>query len=332
MNNIIIKENGLKEIKGIIDDISPYKTAIITNKKVYNLFWDVLKEQVDAAVIIVPDGEEAKTIDTFLSICDKLISMGFTRKSLLIGFGGGAITDIASFVASTYMRGTYLGLIPTTLLGQIDAAIGGKTGLDYKGKNLLGTFYNSDFIVIDPLFLKTLPEKELKDGLGELVKYALLDKRIYEGVSEIDKLEIPSVDIIKRCIEFKLSTVEGDFREKGKRRILNLGHTVAHAIEKASDYKISHGAAVSIGLMASALMSEILLGFDSTRVKHLLARFNLPQNHSFRPERLFSLMKNDKKAWQGNPVFVLLERIGKPVIKEVEKEVVLGALEEIRNG
>jgi 3-dehydroquinate synthase len=329
MNDIIIKENGLNELKELVDDVSPYKTIIITDKKVYNLFRGALKEQIDAEVILIPGGEEAKTLKTFQFICDKLIFFGFTRKSLLIGLGGGSITDIASFVASTYMRGTYLGLIPTTLLAQIDAAIGGKTGIDYKGKNLIGTFYAPAFTIIDPVFLKTLPKEEFKNGLGELVKYALLNEGIYEKVCEFEDI---STDIIKGCVEFKLSITNKDFKEGNERRILNLGHTVAHAIEKASDYEIPHGAAVSIGLMANALMSERILGFDSRIVKNLLVKYNLPQSHSFGSDKLLSLMSNDKKAWEGEPVFVLLEGIGKPIIRKVEKEIILSVLEELHNG
>ncbi len=325
---IIIEKGGIKKLKSIVDEISPYKTVVITNTTLEKLWLDEILDQISAVPIVIPDGEKFKSLETAQQIWKKLIEIGFTRKSLITGLGGGVITDLAAFVASTFMRGTYLGLIPTTLLAQVDAAIGGKTGVNFEGKNIIGTFYPSNFVLIDPETLKTLPEVEILNGFGEVVKYGILDSRVYKKLKSFREI---NEELIRECVNVKLRIVEEDLRESGKRRILNLGHTIGHAIEKVSNYKVKHGFAVAIGLMASALIAEKINGFDSGKVEELLDRFGLPKRHNFEPKELLKAMKIDKKAWYGRLVFILPEDIGKVTIREVDEKIVLAVLEVMRD-
>ncbi|GAB6101757.1 3-dehydroquinate synthase [Thermococcus atlanticus] len=325
---VIVEKGSIKKLKSIVDELSPYKTAVITNTTLEKLWLDKILDQINAVPIVIPDGEGFKSLETAQQIWRKLIEISFTRRSLIIGLGGGVITDLAAFAASTFMRGTYLGLIPTTLLAQVDAAIGGKTGVNFEGKNIIGTFYLPNFVLIDPETLKTLPEVEIVNGFGEVVKYGILDSGVYEKLKSFRKID---EGLIRECVNVKLRIVEEDLRESGKRRILNLGHTAGHAIEKVSDYRIKHGFAVSIGLMASALIAEKISGFDSGKVEELLDRFDLPKRHSFEPKELLKAMKIDKKAWYGRLVFILPEEIGRVTIREVDEKVVLAVLKAMKN-
>lgn len=325
---VVIGKGSIKKLKSFVDELSPYKTAIITNTTLKKLWLGKILEQVSATPIVIPDGEEFKSLETARQIWKELLEIGFTRKSLIIGLGGGVVTDLAAFVASTFMRGTYLGLIPTTLLAQVDAAIGGKTGINFEGKNIIGTFYLPEFVITDPETLKTLPEVEILNGLGEVVKYGILDSGVYRKLKFFRGID---EGLIGECVNVKLRIVEKDMRERGRRRILNLGHTVGHAMEKVSGYRIKHGFAVSIGLMASALIAEKINGFDSGKVEELLDRFNLPKKHSFEPKELLKVMKMDKKAWYGRLVFVLPEDIGKVAVREVDEKTVSTVLEAMRD-
>lgn len=325
---VIVEKGSIKKLKSIVDELSPYKTAVITNTTLEKLWLDKILDQINAVPIVIPDGEEFKSLETAQQIWRKLIEIGFTRKSLIIGLGGGVITDLAAFTASTFMRGTYLGLIPTTLLAQVDAAIGGKTGVNFEGKNIIGIFYLPNFVLIDPETLKTLPKVEISNGFGEVVKYGILDLGVYEKLKSFREID---EELIRECVNVKLRIVEEDLRESGKRRILNLGHTVGHAVEKASNYRIKHGFAVAIGLRASALIAENISGFDSGKVEELLDKFDLPKRHSFEPKELLKAMKIDKKAWYGRLVFILPEEIGRVTIREVDEKVVLAVLEAMKN-
>ncbi|AEC51238.1 3-dehydroquinate synthase [Pyrococcus sp. NA2] len=324
----------LSELSSLVESLNPYKIAVLTDENVEKLWLPRVLEILDGYEVlklVIPEGEEQKSIDTAITIWDRLFDFGFTRKSLLIGLGGGVITDLAGFVASTYMRGTLLGFIPTTLMAQVDAAIGGKTGVNFHGKNIIGTFYLPNFILISLETLSTLPMVEILNGLAEIVKYAILDANVYEILRAIrDPREVTkNLELIKASVDVKLRIVREDLRESGKRRVLNLGHTVGHAIEKLSDYKIKHGFAVSIGLAAAAKVGEFLYGFDSGKVIELLERFNLPRKLPFEPEKVISAMKMDKKAWYGRIVFIVPIEIGKVSIEEVPEEVILKSLEDL---
>ncbi len=328
MERIIIGEGSLKKLKKLVEEVSPYKTVVITNTTLEKLWLNEILDQIDAIPLVTPDGEEFKSLNTVEKIWKKLIEIGITRKSLIIGLGGGVVTDLAAFVASTFMRGTYLGLIPTTLLAQVDAAIGGKTGINFEGKNTIGTFYLPNFVLIDPENLKTLPKIEILNGFGEIIKYVILDRNVFNKLNSLKNLD---EELIKECVNVKLKIVKEDLRERGKRRVLNLGHTVGHAIEKVSGYRIKHGFAVSIGLMASALIAEKINGFDSGIVEKLLEKFELPKKHSLDSKKLLKAMKSDKKSWYGKLTFVLPEEIGKVSIENVSERTVLKVLEELKD-
>ena len=322
--NIVIGKKITDRLTDMVDDLSPYRTVVITDSTVEDLWLNDILSLIDAESMVIPEGEENKSLEHVKDIWSKLLEMDFTRKSLVIALGGGMITDISAFISSTFKRGTKLGLIPTTLLAQVDASIGGKTGINFKGKNMIGTFYKPDFVLIDPVFLETLPEEEVKNGFGEVLKYALLSGDIYDTLQERD--EKTDMELIRRCVEYKKLIVQKDLKENDIRRILNLGHTVGHGIEKLSDYKIKHGEAVSIGMMVNSMIAEDIFGFDPNVTRNLLDKFDLPSQHDFTPERLLDSMRNDKKNWFDETVIILPKDVGEVEIKEASDELLLNGL------
>jgi len=273
--------------------------------------------------IVLPPGEVQKSLATAGRIHQQMAKAGLDRKSALYAVGGGVITDLGGFVASTYMRGIRVHLFPTTLLGQVDAAIGGKTAVNLpQGKNLVGTFYQPASVFCDPSVLKTLPPREYVSGLGEVVKYgiirdaelfATIEKNI-EGIRSRD----PGVldEIVYRCVAIKADVVTKDEKESGERAILNYGHTIGHALEAAGGYKLlQHGEAVSIGMEAEAILS-MELGIAPLELlaaqNRLLKLCGLPTRVKKMPEKkVLAALKLDKKNVSGRTRFVLPEAIGK---------------------
>ncbi|MFO7793177.1 MAG: 3-dehydroquinate synthase [Candidatus Saliniplasma sp.] len=328
--DIKIGEGIIEILNEIVRELSPHKTVVITDSRVKDLWLDGVLEQVEAEALVIPEGEENKSLDHVKTVWNELLEMDFTRKSLIIALGGGMITDISAFISSTFKRGTKLGLIPTTLLAQVDAAIGGKTGINFNGKNMIGTFYKPDFVLIDPVFMDTLPEDEIKNGFGEILKYALLTEDVYEKLQEDN--ECIDIDLIKRCVEYKVDIVQKDLTESGIRRVLNLGHTVGHGIEKLSGYEVKHGEAVSRGLMVNSLIAEELYGFDPSITRDLLERYGLPYQHDFSPETILDSMRDDKKNWFDETVLILPKEVGEVEIKEVSDELIIRCLKETKEG
>jgi 3-dehydroquinate synthetase/shikimate kinase len=234
------------------------------------------------------------------------------RDGTIVAFGGGTTTDLAGFVAATYMRGVRWSALPTTLVGQVDAAIGGKTAVDLpEGKNLVGAFHYPDAVVIDPALLATLPEHEHLNGMAEVVKTGLLAGR--------PLWELPAEEMIRACAAFKAGVCLADpYERTGRREILNLGHTFGHALEAASDYELSHGEAVALGLTAALRISGLelpeILDHQPVRVDR---------------ERAWAALQRDKKARDGRIRLVLLEELGKPVLREAEPDEVRKALDEL---
>ncbi|MFW6065049.1 MAG: 3-dehydroquinate synthase [Candidatus Natronoplasma sp.] len=325
---IEIGTGGLRHLNKIVRDLSPHKTVVITDSRVHDLWLDDVLERIDAEALVIPEGEDNKSLDHVKTIWSELLEMDFTRKSLIIALGGGMITDISAFISSTFKRGTKLGLIPTTLLAQVDAAIGGKTGINFNGKNMIGTFYEPDFVLIDPVFIGTLPEEEIKNGFGEILKYALLTEDVYDLLQ--GNIESIDVDLIKSCVKYKIDIVQKDLREKGLRRVLNLGHTVGHGIEKLSEYEVKHGEAVSKGLMVNSLIAEDLYGFDPYITMDLLERYGLPYQHDLSPEAILESARDDKKNWFDETIMVLPKKVGEVEIKEVSDELILRCLKETK--
>jgi 3-dehydroquinate synthase len=291
----------------------------------------------------VPDGEDAKRIEV-ASWCWGLLGQSdFTRSDLVIGFGGGAVTDLAGFVAATWLRGVALIQVPTTLLGMVDAAIGGKTGINTtEGKNLVGSFYAPTLVICDLDTLGTLPRNELLAGFGEVVKYGFIaDERILE-LLETDLEAATDVnsstfgEIVRRCIAIKARVVAEDFKEAGLREILNYGHTLGHAIELAERYQWRHGAAISVGMMFVAELSRLAgrLGDDVVeRQRTILQSLGLPTTYEApKWNALLATMQRDKKSRAGNLRFVVLDGVAKPTIMTAPApELLFAAYQEICN-
>lgn len=263
--------------------------------------------------ILIGQGEQAKSLVTLEDIYRQLIELGADRTTFILGIGGGIVTDIAGFVASTYMRGVEFGFVTTTLLGSVDASVGGKNGVNVGGfKNMVGTFSQPKFVICDVSLLHTLSDREFRAGLGEVIKTAILgDKELFAKLeqSSFDELrqneELLS-EIISRSIKVKASIVAEDEREGGLRRVLNLGHTLAHAIEKCTS-KFSHGEAVAIGLFHvtnSALAHNMIATSEAKRIFSLIEKYGfettLPVDH----KQLLDAIKSDKKR-SGNAMHIV---------------------------
>lgn len=295
--------------------------VIICDCHVQNLYGKHLHQifknlSVQAHLISFEKGESAKTRKTKEQIEDQMLALGLGKEVLVIALGGGVTTDLAGFIAATFCRGVRLISIPTSLMAMIDAAIGGKNGVNTPyGKNLIGSLYFPEMILIDYAMLKTLPEKELKNGLVEVIKAALIaNKDLFEilekGYETVSAQHLEEL-IITAC-EIKNNIVEQDYEESlGVRRSLNLGHTVAHALECYYNYQLSHGEAVAKGIIAECFMARqlnILSNLDFHRITQCLLPYSFHQ--TFDPFKVIEIMKSDKKTLQKEPRFVMLNQIG----------------------
>lgn len=272
-----------------------------------------LQKDLGYDMISVPSGEKHKTRETKQNLEDELFQRKVGRDTLLVAVGGGVTTDLVAFLASTYMRGVPLALIPTSLLAMVDAAIGGKTGVNTPfGKNTVGSFYLPKAIFIDLSFLKTLPEKERENGLSEILKYGLIAKETIWAKASHWKTELPF--LIRASIQCKIEVVEKDLEEKlGLRRILNFGHTIGHALETVSQYQMPHGEAVALGCVAEAHLS-MRLGYLSEKefaqIVAVYRRLALKWPEAYSHAQFFSAMAHDKKSLHGEVRFVLIDKIG----------------------
>jgi 3-dehydroquinate synthase len=275
-----------------------------------------IKESKNLSIFITPEGENQKSVSALNRIWHRCATLGIQRSDAIIGIGGGATTDLAGFVAATWLRGIDWYAIPTSLAGMVDAAIGGKTGINSpKGKNLIGAFHSPIEVIVDTKFLQTLALRDLNAGMAEVIKCGFIeDYRILNLVQD----EIVDFDeLIYRSVRVKAKIVSQDFKESRKREILNYGHTLGHAIEKDSKYRLRHGEAVAIGMVFAAELSKKLAGLSGEAVelhRVLATNFNLPITY---PKDRFSalqkLMLRDKKVKSGKLRFIGLDGIGKPV-------------------
>lgn len=283
---------------------------------------------IDHRIFPMADGEQAKTLSTVEMLCRNWATWGLTRRDVVIAVGGGVVTDTAGFAASAYHRGVAVVHVPTTLLGMIDAAIGGKTGVNLpEGKNLVGAFWQPHAVVCDLDTLDDLPPRELRSGMGELVKY-----RFLPGGDGLDDLAFD--EQVARCIEIKAAVVAEDEREGGRRAILNYGHTLAHAIETAGTYDLRHGEAVAVGLVYAAAVAHRLDRIDHWRValhREVVVARELPTTlpDGLDDDELLDLMARDKKAVDGL-TFALDGPDGVEVVPDVDPDVARAALEDIR--
>jgi 3-dehydroquinate synthase len=279
-------------------------------------------------LIIIDSGEATKKQSTVDRIIRELLEMEVDKQTLIIGIGGGVVTDIAGYAASIFKRGTRLALVPTTVLGMVDAAIGGKNGVDLGiYKNMVGTVYQPDIILYDYSFLNTLPVKEWINGFAEIIKHACIKDKLLFNILERYTLHSIQADItlistlIEQNVSIKMDIVTADEYEKADRKLLNFGHTIGHAIENL--HKLPHGFAVSIGMVAACNLSEKINGLhfqDAERVVKLLSRYHLPVDIETDYNKVYEVLKMDKKREGENMQFVLLNKIGEAEAKPVSMQ------------
>ncbi len=318
------------ELKKIIENFSTQNIFVLTDKNVFRDCYPLIKNifEVEPKLLIIEAGEESKNLDTVQYLWSKLIDYQTERQSLLINLGGGVITDIGGFVAATFKRGIKFLNIPTSLLAQVDAAIGGKNGINFRHfKNNIGTFYNPLAIISSPVFLKTLPERHFVAGFAEVVKHALLDNaRAWNKIKFIDPAD-PDYEymenVVRDSAKFKQKIVEKDPKETGLREILNFGHTFGHAIETFFRQKridILHGEAVAMGIICELFLSNKILNFDFQKlfeISEYIATFFPSYKINYDDyDEIFDLMLQDKKNKNKRITFTLLEDIGKPLTNQ----------------
>lgn len=316
--------------------IDPKECIIITDSNVARIYGESFSEF--KAVVGVTAGEEHKTIESILNITQQLIEHEAHRKTFLIGVGGGMVTDITGAVASLYMRGVKFGYVPTTLLGMVDASIGGKNGVNFKQqKNLLGTFNQPEFILFDTHFLQTLTDDEWSNGFAEVIKYAcLFDKKLFDELSEKDinhyKNDNAALSsLVAKCVDWKNKIVLADERESGMRKLLNFGHTTGHAIETVNN--IPHGHAVALGMLIACNLS-VQKGLDENvlhQLKQLFEKYNLPTSIDTDVHGLIQVLRMDKKRTDNGIDFILLKDIGSAYIETIDEQQIKNAIEIFTN-
>lgn len=334
--NIYIGKGILDQFNGLFPSKEPRKALLVTNETVWKLYGkrtvDSINDGfVNVITLILPDGERYKTLRSVEKGYRTLVENKFTRSDCIINLGGGVICDTGGYIAATYMRGIDFYQIPTTLLAQVDASIGGKVAVNLpQGKNLVGTFYQPDGVLIDIDFLNTLPKREFNSGWAEIIKAGILGGENF--FSFLERGRYPIISPIEKAIRLKERVVRIDERDRGLRKILNLGHTFAHAIESATNYRrYLHGEAVSIGMMYAIRLGEAIGVTDETlkdRVKVLLERFELPvELKGIDPQRLIPYFYVDKKATTGSLSFIIPLKIGDVrEFKDVKLEILGGIL------
>ena len=320
---------GISHLKDIVDKDN---TIIITDENVHNAHTKRFKNW---NCIVLKPGEAFKVQSTVDEVIDQLIEMEADRKTTLVGVGGGVITDITGYVASIYMRGISFGFIPTSLLAMVDASIGGKNGIDVGVyKNMVGIIRQPKFILHDMVFLNTLPQNEWENGFAEIIKHAAIkDAAMFKELETSTLRKYQSrqksiCELVQRNAIIKTKVVQGDEFEKGDRRLLNFGHTLGHALE--NQYELSHGQAISIGMTYASVISERMIGFkEAGRIAALLLKYDLPTFADFDKQKVFEVLKMDKKRERKEMNYVMLEKIGKGVVKTIPLKQLENILEEL---
>ena len=289
------------------------RVCIVCDSNVWPLYGKALREQLCengrlVSHYVFPAGETSKNAESYLALLKELSVNGLTRSDCIIALGGGVVGDLAGFAAATYLRGIPYIQIPTSLLAMVDSSVGGKTGIDLPaGKNLCGAFYQPSAVLCDTEVLKTLPEDVFRDGYAEVIKYAVLFDPELFGILERDGQAFDREPVIARCVTHKRNCVRADEFDRGQRMLLNLGHTIGHAIEKCSNYEISHGKAVSIGL---AMICRAVKCPDADRIIALLEKFGLPTATDLPVMDLWEAALSDKKRSGDRVNLIIPEAIG----------------------
>ena len=305
--------------RGAIERIGEYielnrKVLIVTDDGVPEVYAQAVKKQSrDAVIVTIPEGEGSKSLKYFEKLLVTMLEAGFSRKDCVVAVGGGVVGDLAGFTASAYMRGIDFYNIPTTLLSQVDSSIGGKTAVNLNGiKNIVGAFYQPEKVVIDPETLKSLPKRQIANGLAESIKMALIaDEKLFKIFEKEDIYENLDL-IIERSLRIKKSVVEKDEKEQGLRKILNFGHTIGHGYESTSNGELYHGEAVALGMLPMC-SKEI-----RKRLIPVLKKASLPTEHDFDKEKVYEAATHDKKASGGKVSLVKVEKAGSFIIEETE--------------
>ncbi len=314
-----------EKLENIRKYIPSENVVIITDENVFRLY----KEMFPAHdCIVIGTGERVKTLDTAGHIYQQLIDLEAQRSTYIVGIGGGIVCDITGFIASTYLRGVSFGFVSTTLLSQVDASVGGKNGVNFKGyKNMVGVFNQPDFVICDIGLLKTLTQEDVLCGFGEIVKHAAIaDKDMFDFIeTSYDRALALDYKVIERLVSdsivIKSTIVNKDEKEKGERRKLNFGHTFGHAIEKTTG--IPHGQAVSLGMVIAAFLSVnrgMLEEAEARRLVTILKNLNLPVTMDVDKDKALDALKKDKKRKGDSIHFVLLDGIGKAVVERISIE------------
>ena len=345
----VVIERGLLHSAGdVLRDLAPArsKVFVVSSETVLRLWGDALSAGLASAarevtVLRMPDGETAKRLATVEKLASKMVAAGADRQSLVLAFGGGVVGDVGGFLASVFMRGIPVVQIPTTLVAQVDSAIGGKTGVNLvSGKNLIGTFHQPLAVLADPDVLATLPEREFRSGLFEAMKYGVIRNPEIFDLMESRRDAILRRDgdllqlLIEDCVQVKADVVSADEREGGERRILNFGHTIGHALEAATKYKhLLHGEAVGWGMIAAATVGvemSVTDGGTAGRIIALVRSYGPLPAVEVSGKRIWKLLQTDKKTVGGVPHFILASTIGKvDVVNTVPPNAVLKAVGEI---
>lgn len=345
-SKIIIKSNSIGQLRQLIN-LAPYsKIAILTDRTIAKLWLSKLTDNLKSkpVEIIIPSGEKHKNITTLTSVWQQLKNHQLDRHSLMINLGGGVICDLGGFAASTYMRGIDFIHLPTTLLAQVDASIGGKTAINFNGlKNMIGTFTLPKAIIIDPQTLSTLPNNQLISGTAEIAKHGLIQNRKHFHLStckrpaQFSKKEL--VQIIKQSVKIKTKIVSADPNELSLRKVLNFGHTIGHALESLSldtNKPLLHGQAISLGMVAEAKLSQ-LKGFltktELNLIEQGLKHVGLPiRTKTIQINPVLRLIRTDKKTQSQTVNFTLLKSIGKATINHtVSRQQITKALLWLKN-
>lgn len=333
---VFIGQNLLQDLNSIINIRAFSKVIVVTDEKIPS---EILNQYQK---IIVPSGENNKNIEKIQVIWRKLLKLKADRKTLVINLGGGVISDMGGFAAATYMRGIKFLQVPTTLLSTVDASVGGKVGIDFEGiKNLIGSFNQPIGVVVDINTFKSLPDREFISGFGEIIKHGIIaDKEYFNLVTSKTPKEFSNeelIKIIKRSVEIKSKIVSSDEKESGRRKLLNFGHTVGHALESASlktPNPLLHGEAISLGMIAEAKISQLknlLSENDLQAIKNALEKSLLPVKTEIKNnDEILDLLSKDKKAESGKINWTLIKNIGEAIFdQQVERELVLQSLESI---
>lgn len=295
---------------------SPSRVHIVTDSHVAPLYLQRVQEQftVPVTASVIPAGEEHKRLSTVETLYHDFLQAGLTRQDLVVALGGGVTGDLTGFAAATFLRGVTLCQIPTTLLAQVDSSVGGKTAVDLpEGKNLVGAFYQPGLVLIDPSLLDTLPNAVFQDGMAEVIKYGCIRNKDILAMVESADYKVYLERIIYECVKIKRDVVEVDEHDTGLRMILNFGHTIGHAVEKLGGYTaLSHGQAVSIGMVAAMRLADVLGAPQSLTapLTQILEKHGLPTALPYGREEIFHALLSDKKKFADTMHFILVRQLG----------------------